>query len=611
MRVDPLSGVLSGGLSGELVGALLGALLILQSCASSPTLPTPATGLLEELFAEIDDWDQQRSPVAPLYRGEHPQTIAPVSSARFNADADQARRYLEQLDALDSPGLANQQSISLAIMRFKLQDQLDRHEYGAHHVPIDAEGGFYNLAAYTIDRLPFDSADDYAAWLRWLPDYARYLKSHLELMREGVRQSIVAPQTVVTNNLQLLRPIALDDWQQHPDMAPLRAFPASVSSADRARIQSEALELFHSDLRPAYAEVAEFLQGEYRRAAPASPGVKARPNGAAFYANRIRFFTTLTLSADEVFELGEREVARIESQMDDILQQLDYSGSREEFIAEQRTASGNFAESADALLARAAWIAKRIEGQLPRWFDPLYRMPFTIRPVPDDIAPNYTSGRYLSGDYRTRRPGVYWVNTSRLQSRPLFNLPALTLHEAVPGHHLQHAIAAEQTGVPEFRSRYYISAFGEGWGLYAEYLGEEMGIYQTPLEQFGRLSYEMWRACRLVVDVGLHDRGWSRQQAIDYLASRSALSQHEVVNEIDRYIGWPAQALAYKVGELVIKRLRREAERHLAQRFDVRKFHNAVLRNGSLPLPLLIEEVRAALDLPAVDQPVRQWLLSR
>jgi len=318
----------------------------------------------------------------------------------------------------------------------------------------------------------------------------------------------------------------------------------------------------------------------------------------------VRHFTTLPLTPDEVFELGEREVERIATAMDAAMQSAGFQGTRTAFIAKLRNSPEFYPDTAEALLAQAAWIAKTIDGKLPQYFSPLPRLPFTVEPVPATIAASYTSGRYVSGDPEQDRAGIYWVNTTQLASRGLYSLPALTLHEAIPGHHLQHARAAELDGVHPFRQEYYISAFGEGWGLYAEYLGEEMGIYKTAYEQFGRLSYEMWRACRLVVDVGLHDRGWSRQQAIDYLARYTALSELEVTNEIDRYIGWPGQALAYKLGELVIKGLRQEAESELGEAFDIKVFHEAVLGKGSVPLTVLIDSVREDLQLPGEGIPL-------
>ena len=282
--------------------------------------------------------------------------------------------------------------------------------------------------------------------------------------------------------------------------------------------------------------------------------------------------------------------------MEEIIEEVAFNGSFADFLKFLRTDPQFYVQRPEELLRHAAWLSKKAEGQLPKLFSHLYTQPFTVEPVPDAIAPTYTGGRYVSGDKDQQKPGIYWVNTYKLSSRPLYTLPALTLHEAVPGHHLQIMLAAELEDIPSFRNSFYISAFGEGWGLYAEYLGEEMGMYESPYERFGRYTYEMWRACRLVVDVGLHYKGWSRQQAVDYLAQNTALSLHEVNTEIDRYIGWPAQALSYKIGEITIKRLREQAREAMGEDFDLREFHRVILKNGSIPLNVLEKEVQLYME---------------
>jgi uncharacterized protein (DUF885 family) len=307
----------------------------------------------------------------------------------------------------------------------------------------------------------------------------------------------------------------------------------------------------------------------------------------------VRHFTTLDHGPDAIHALGLAEVARIRGEMDGIIEEVGFEGTYAEFLDFLRTDRRFYAETPEDLLERAAWIAKTMDGKLPALFLTLPRLPYTVEPVPEHIAPKYTAGRYVSPPKGSTRPGIYWVNTYDLPSRPLYTLEALTLHEAVPGHHLQGALAQELEDLPDFRQYSYLSAFGEGWGLYSEWLGIEAGFYQDPYSDFGRLTYEMWRACRLVVDTGVHALGWSRQRALDFMAANTALSLHEVSTEIDRYITWPAQALAYKMGEIEIRRLRAKAEGELGQRFDVRRFHDAVLSNGSVPLPVLAEQIDA------------------
>ena len=426
----------------------------------------------------------------------------------------------------------------------------------------------------------------------WLPAFAGHLRENVALMRRGLDEGIVAPRVVVENTLELLRPWAAGGAEDSPLYEPMERMPASLGEPERAELRRAARAAI-GEVNAAYAELSEFLRAEYAPAAPERPGVGFLPGGTAYYANRVRHYTTLPLTADSVHRLGLAEVARIRAAMDSVRAASGHAGEFADFIEFLRTDTQFYASTPEQLLERAAWLAKRAEGQLPGLFAELPSLPFTVAPVPASIAPTYTAGRYVGGSWEQQRPGTYWVNTHDLPSRPLYNLPALTLHEAVPGHHLQIALAAQLEGLPEFRGRTYISAYGEGWGLYSEYLGEEMGMYTTPYDLFGRYTYEMWRACRLVLDTGIHAMGWSRQRAIDYLAANTALSLREVRTEIDRYIGWPGQALSYKVGELEIKRLRREAEEKLGEDFDLRAFHRVVLANGSVPLMVLRAEVGA------------------
>ena len=338
---------------------------------------------------------------------------------------------------------------------------------------------------------------------------------------------------------------------------------------------------------PAYREFLAFMVGEYMPKARATVGVSELSGGKEFYASRVRHFTTLDKTPEEIHTLGLEEVRRIRGEMETVIRQSGITGSFDEFLKFLRTDPRFYAKTPEELLRHAAWIAKEIDGKLPSLFGRLPRQPYGVEPVPAEIAPKYTGGRYVPASLDGKRAGTYWVNTYALESRPLYVLESLTLHEAVPGHHLQMALAKEMADLPSFRRYLYIDAFGEGWGLYSERLGLEMGLYADPYSNFGRLTYEMWRACRLVVDTGLHAKGWTRQQAIDYLASNTALSLHECTTETDRYIAWPAQALAYKMGELKIRELRKKAEKSLGPRFDVRAFHDRLLSGGTVTLPIL------------------------
>ncbi len=550
----------------------------------------PSTAL-SALFTAIESFET--APQDSLSQGVHPRN--PWVSAADTAQrrhADALAVFIDRLDAIDSAQLAPQERISQVVMRIKLRDQVDRVRYRMHLIPLSAEGGFYNGLAFALPKLPFATVEDYEHYLAWLPQYAVSLRENLTLLRTGVAEGIVAPQPIVTNTLGLLESWAVDTVEASPLYGPFEELPAGFSESETSALRSQARAVI-GEANAVYAELREFMAGEYTAAAPERPGVSFLPGGREYYENRIRHYTTLPLTADSVHQLGLREVARIRAAMDSVIEVLGFEGDFAAFLAFLRSDERFFANSPQELLNRAAWIAKRAEGQLPRYFSTLYSLPFTVAPVPESIERTYTTGRYVAGSWKQRRAGAYWVNTYDLPSRTLYTLPALTLHEAVPGHHLQIALAEQLEGLPEFRTDYYISAFGEGWGLYSEYLGEEMGMYTTPYELFGRYTYEMWRACRLVIDTGIHGLGWSREEALRYLGENTALSLHEVKTEIDRYIGWPGQAVSYKVGELQIKRLRASAEAALGERFEIGAFHEVVLANGSVPLGVLAAEVEA------------------
>ena len=362
--------------------------------------------------------------------------------------------------------------------------------------------------------------------------------------------------------------------------------PAHFSAELKAELQTQATATISRAVMPSYQKYYDYMVQRYQPNARDNIAASSLPNGENYYVNRLQHYTTLPTSVENVHNIGLAEVKRIRAEMDTIIEQSGFEGSFADFVNFLRTDKQFYATSAEGLLKEAAFIAKKMDAQLPKFFKTLPRTPYGVVEVPANIAPKYTTGRY-SGPSRDDQAGNYWVNTYRLDRRPLYVLEALTLHEAVPGHHLQGSLAREMKNVPKFRNKTYISAFGEGWGLYSEYLGKEAGFYQNPYSDFGRLTYEMWRACRLVVDTGMHAKGWSRAQAMDYLASNTALSLHNVKTEIDRYISWPGQALSYKMGELTIKRLRKMAEQALGESFDLREFHDQVLKNGSMPLSML------------------------
>jgi uncharacterized protein (DUF885 family) len=381
--------------------------------------------------------------------------------------------------------------------------------------------------------------------------------------------------------------VDLKDAKQSPFYAPFKKFPPAVSADDAKRLSAEAERTITAQIVPAYAKLLKYFNEDYVPKARKTLGAYALPDGQAYYRSQIRQYTTLDTSPEEIHKIGLAEVARIRAEMEQVKKDAKFDGDFAAFLKFLRTDPQFYAKTPRELLMNASYYAKRIDGMLPKYFGKLPRLPYGVAPVPEAIAPYYTTGRYNGPAEGSGNAGFYWVNTYKLEARPLYALPALTLHEAVPGHHLQISLASEQGEQPPFRRYSYISAFGEGWALYAEHLGVEMGIYETPYDQFGRLTYEMWRACRLVIDTGVHAMGWTREQSLALLRDNTALSEHEITTEVDRYIGWPGQALSYKLGELKIRELRAKAEKAMGERFDLRAFHDAVLSLGSVPLPVL------------------------
>ena len=373
---------------------------------------------------------------------------------------------------------------------------------------------------------------------------------------------------------------------------PFNQIPSSISEMDQERLKELGRKAIVSGVVKAYRSFLDFFVNDYRPNSRTTLGASELPDGKSYYENKVRQFTTLDLTPEEVHQIGLKEVKRIRSEMEAVIDEVGFEGSFADFLEFLRSDPQFYADTPEELLKEASFITKRMDAKLPSLFKTLPRLTYGVAPVPDDLAPKYTGGRYAGPAEGSNEPGYYWVNTYKLDVRPLYNLEALSFHEAVPGHHLQNSIAAELENVPDFRRDVYLSAFGEGWGLYSEWLGKEAGFYTDPYSNFGRLTYEMWRACRLVVDTGIHAMGWERQKVIDYLASNTALALHECTTETDRYISWPGQALSYKIGELKIKELRRYAEKELGKDFDVREFHDAVLWNGAVPLDVLEELIK-------------------
>ncbi|NQY87233.1 MAG: DUF885 domain-containing protein [Colwellia sp.] len=492
----------------------------------------------------------------------------------------------QALSKINNKKLNATNQINRAVLLYTLKNQLDSYQNKEHYMPLTSESGFHIWIANIRQQVNLKSEQDYYDYLSKLRAIPRYFDQQIAWMNIGIKQGITQPKVVLKAFEQSILAYIKEDVSKSDYYQPFKKMSTYLSLGKQVSIQQEAKRVISKYVMPAYQKYYDYMVTRYQPNARNNIAATSLPNGNKYYQNRIEHYTTINISAKQVHEKGLKEVTRIRAEMEMIIEQVNFDGDFTAFIEFLRNDQQFYAKTPTELLKEASYIAKLMDGKLPSLFKTLPRTPYGVIKVPANIAPKYTTGRY-SGPSRDDQAGNYWVNTYRLDKRPLYVLTALTLHEAVPGHHLQLSIAKEMQNVPKFRNRTYISAFGEGWGLYSEYLGVEVGMYEDPYHNFGRLTYEMWRACRLVVDTGIHSQGWSRQQAINYLTNNTALSLHNVQTEIDRYISWPGQALSYKIGELTIKKLRLDAEKALGQQFDLREFHDEILKNGSIPLNLL------------------------
>ena len=569
---------------------------VLAICAFCSTAQAVPADDLNALFDEYWANELREYPFSATQNGVDTYNdklphVAPEDYARRDA---QAQAFLDRLSGIDRDALDDNERISADLLAFILNYDQTLSEFDSWRIPFLADTGFHSDFGYVISATPFRKEADYENYLARLNAFPDFIDQHIENMRQGLADGFTQPKEILPLILPSFEAQIKDNPAAHPYYAPFESFPASIPKRRQESLRAAGLAVLGDKIIPAYRKLLAFMKEEYVPGARDTLGAYDLPNGRAYYTALVRYYTTLDdATAESLHALGLKEVARIRKEMNAVIKRTGFKGSFEEFIDYLRSDEQFYAKTPEALLERAAWISKDIDGRLPAYFGKLPRQPYSVEPVPAEIAQNYTTGRYISAPAGGDRGGQYWVNTYALDKRPLYQLTALTLHEAVPGHHLQSALALEIENMPEFRKQFYPHAFGEGWGLYAEKLGVEMGVYETPYDDFGRLSYEMWRACRLVIDTGIHAKGWTRQQALDYLASNTALSLHNVQTGVDRYIAWPGQALAYKMGELTLWELRHKAERELGDKFDVRDFHDAVLTSGGLPLGILRNRIDA------------------
>lgn len=543
-------------------------LIFLSAILLSTTVRISAQNQLSQVISDYETYLQENREMAKISWPKISQQEQTKRLEFFNA-------LSTELNEADPSELDKQEGISREFLEIIIANEIALIENEDHFIPLSSEGGFIISMIYATRNVNLNSQDKILNYIKKLQDVPRYIDDQIDNLKLGLKEKKTMPKLIVNNCLSILRDAAGEN-------ADFLLRPFYKKELDK-EIQEELLKLKTSTLIPWLKKLEAFLEEEYLPRTYDKVGVYNNLDGKAFYEQRVKYFTTLDITPQEIYDIGITEVERIKKEMLTIIEDLEFQGNFDEFIEFLRTDKQFYAQSSEQLLDRASWLSMKAQEILPRYFNKLPRLPFTVNPVPDEIAPTYTTGRYSRGSMKKGRAGQYWVNTYNLPARPLYVLPSLTLHEAVPGHHLQISLAQEIEDLPLFRTNHYLSAYGEGWGLYSEYLGKEAGMYTTPYEDFGRLTYEMWRACRLVVDPGMHYMGMTRQEAIDFMTDNTSLSIHEINTEIDRYIGWPGQAVSYKIGEIKIRELRKRAEESIEE-FDIKEFHNLLLENGSIPL---------------------------
>ena len=545
------------------------------------------------LASVLADYETYLRAVDPISAGMEGDRAAlsrmPDSSRSFEvAQEPVLRGFAERLAAIDAAGLGDDDRLNHTFLTYVIQRSLARIPLDTGRIDaFNSEGGPGQNLAYLSGVTRVATAADAEAWIARLEAMPAIYADQLAGARRGLETGLVQPRSIVENALSLIGPEAALTPEADPLLKPFATLPASIPAAQQAALRERAARAITDGIMPQRREWARFLREDYLPRAPESLGLVHRPGGRELYAYLVRGFTTTELTPDEVHAIGLEEVARIRGRMNTEMQAAGWTGDFASFLTFLRTDPQFYVTTREALIEKASEMAKRADDALPALFGTLPRLPYGVRPVPREIEANYTTGRYNQGSMENGVAGGYMVNTSSLDQRGLYELPALTLHEGVPGHHLQIALQQEAEDGPYFRRSVDVTAFVEGWGLYAEFLGEEMGFYRTPYERFGRLSYEMWRACRLVSDTGIHWLGWNIEQARACFRDNSALAPLNIETELQRYIGWPGQATAYKIGEIRLRAIRTRAEAELGDRFDIRRFHDALLVDGPLPMALL------------------------
>ncbi|MUP44652.1 DUF885 domain-containing protein [Gramella sp. BOM4] len=545
------------------------------------------SGFSQNASAQLDSIISRYEHYRAYDRSEHPLGL--YKKEVYKTSAEFSEELLAELDGIKTSELSESEKISAALLKYDLRHTVKSYEFKSYLNPLLSDAGFHLSLNYHIrDLNTYSQVQNYLNKLNAIP---AYVDQHFALLREGLKTGITQPLVIFEGYENTYDIQIVDNYQDSYFYAPFENLPSSLTNKQKDSVRQAAKIAIEQNVIPQFRRIKTFFETEYFPETRTALGASELPNGDEYYDYLLEYYTTMDMSAEEVHQLGLSEVERINTEMKKVMAETEFEGNFSEFFDFLRTDEQFYAETPEELLMIARDIAKRIDAKLPAYFTKLPRKPYGVAEVPAAIAPKYTTGRYVGPSNETD-PGYYWVNTYDLPSRPTYVLPSLTAHEAVPGHHLQGSLNRELgDSIPRFRRNYYISAFGEGWGLYSEYLAQEMGIYRNPYEVFGKLTYEQWRACRLVVDTGIHAKGWTRDQAVEFMKNNTALSIHEINTEVDRYISWPGQAVSYKIGELKIRELREKAEAALGPDFDIRKFHEVILEVGVVTLPILEQRV--------------------
>jgi len=557
-----------------------------------------ASDQLHNLFEEAWEFRLKEHPLFATSVGVHKYNdqLPEVSVEAAERRMKREKTFLNRLHDINRSALSPKDQLNYDLFEQIRERRIAEVEHRAYLIPITNRSGFHVSFPQLPDRMPLTTVADYEDYIARLQAFDRYAQQHISLMRTGLEAGYALPQVVLKDADETIRPQIVDDPKNSRLYEPFTSFPNRIDAGERDRLRRRGAAAIKSSVVPGFEAFLTFMQETYIPDARDTIAAAALPNGSAYYEHKVRYHTTLDRSPEEIHKIGRKEVERIRDEMMKIVEEEGYGTDFDGFVEFLRTDDQFYADSETELLKETAYVLKQIDGKLPQLFQSLPRMSYGIREVPDYIAPRTTTAYYQPPAGDGTRAGFYYVNTHDLPSRPLYEIEALSLHEAVPGHHLQLALQQELENLPSFRRHASFTAYVEGWALYAERLGVEAGFYDDPYSNFGRLSYEMWRALRLVVDTGMHSMGWSRQRAIEYMLNNSALTETNVMNEVDRYIAWPGQALAYKMGELKIRELRQRTQEALGDRFDVRDFHDAILENGSVPLKVLEQQIETYIE---------------